>query len=97
MNLIYIIIINNINIFIFVYIYLFIFIFNNRNTDIDPFMSLRNILTTIFNETILRQRESGLMPILKDILKYQYSPLKRIAVAVMHRVYHDCEGNSSLS
>lgn len=55
-------------------------------------MSLRNILTTIFNETILRQRESGLMPILKDILKYQYGPLKRIAVVVMHRVYHDCEG-----
>ncbi|CAO3631734.1 unnamed protein product [Cunninghamella blakesleeana] len=61
------------------------------NADIDPFMSLSNILTTIFDETILRQRESGLMPILKDILKYQYGPLKRIAVAVMHRVYHDCE------
>ncbi|ORZ24144.1 hypothetical protein BCR42DRAFT_402338 [Absidia repens] len=61
------------------------------NTEIDPFMSLRNVLTTIFSETVLRQRESSLMPILKDILRYQYAPLKHVAVVVMHRMYHDCE------
>lgn len=67
-----------------------------RNLEIDPFLSLRNILTTIFSETVLRQRESSLMPILKDILKYQYAPLKHVAVVVMHRMYHDCEGKDPL-
>lgn len=41
---------------------------------------------------MLRQRENSLMPILKDILKYKYAPLKRIAAIVMHRIYNDCEG-----
>ncbi|KAI9249172.1 hypothetical protein BDA99DRAFT_575816 [Phascolomyces articulosus] len=49
------------------------------------------VLSTIFAETILRQRENILMPIIKDILKYQYAPLKRIAAIVMHRIYSDSE------
>ncbi|KAL0092132.1 IP3 receptor [Phycomyces blakesleeanus] len=61
------------------------------NTSSEPPFSLRTTLTTIFEETQLRQREKSLMPILKDILKYQYAPLKRIAVVVMHRIYNDCE------
>ncbi|KAI9493708.1 hypothetical protein BDB00DRAFT_822221 [Zychaea mexicana] len=48
-------------------------------------------LNTIFTETMLRQRENILMPIIKDILKYQYAPLKRIAAIVMHRIYSDSE------
>ena len=50
------------------------------------------VLSTIFSETLLRQRENILMPIIKDILKYQYAPLKRIAAIVMHRIYNDSEG-----
>ncbi|KAI7861289.1 inositol 1,4,5-trisphosphate/ryanodine receptor-domain-containing protein [Spinellus fusiger] len=61
------------------------------NTDTVPHQTLRDALTAIFEETQLRQRENSLMPILKDILKYQYAPLKRIAVVVMHRIYSDCE------
>ncbi|KAF7730560.1 hypothetical protein EC973_001941 [Apophysomyces ossiformis] len=61
------------------------------NTDNEPHHSLRTALTTIFDETLLRQRENVLMPIVKDILKYQYAPLKRVAVVVMHRIYNDCE------
>ena len=49
-------------------------------------------LTTIFEETMLRQRENTLMPYIKDILKYKYAPLKRIAAIVMHRIYNDSEG-----
>lgn len=52
------------------------------------------MLVSIFEETMLRQRENILMPILKDILRYQYAPLKRIAVIIMHRIYNDCEGMS---
>jgi hypothetical protein len=38
------------------------------------------------------------MPILKDILKYQYAPLKEIAIVVMHRLYTDSQGkNTNLS
>ncbi|KAG0179979.1 hypothetical protein DFQ29_001424 [Apophysomyces sp. BC1021] len=61
------------------------------NTDNEPHHSLRTTMTTIFEETLLRQRENVLMPIVKDILKYQYAPLKRVAVVVMHRIYNDCE------
>ncbi|ORX46527.1 hypothetical protein DM01DRAFT_321913 [Hesseltinella vesiculosa] len=61
------------------------------NLDMDPLFSLRNVLTNIFADTMLRHRESGLMPILKDILKYQYAPLKQVGVRVMHRMYHDSE------
>jgi hypothetical protein len=32
------------------------------------------------------------MPILEDILKYEYAPLKQIVVIVMHRLYDDTEG-----
>ncbi|KAI9318767.1 hypothetical protein BX666DRAFT_2026190 [Dichotomocladium elegans] len=53
--------------------------------------SPRLVLASIFEETILSQREDILMPILKDILKYQYGPLKRIAVIIMHRIYNDSE------
>jgi hypothetical protein len=37
------------------------------------------------------------MPILEDILKYDYAPLKQIAVIVMHRLYDDTEGESMIS
>ncbi|KAI8393697.1 uncharacterized protein BYT42DRAFT_609468 [Radiomyces spectabilis] len=61
------------------------------NTQLKPLRSLHDMLTTIYEETLLRQRENILMPILKDILRYQYAPLKRIAVVVMHRIYNDSE------
>ncbi|KAI8071483.1 hypothetical protein BC940DRAFT_345102 [Gongronella butleri] len=61
------------------------------NLSMDAFLSLRDMLSSIFSETVLRHRENSLMPILKDILKYQYAPLKQVAVRVMHRMYHDCE------
>ena len=46
----------------------------------------------VFDQTELRNREESLMPILKDMLKYQYAPLKHIAVVVMHRIFTDSEG-----
>ncbi|RCI00637.1 hypothetical protein CU098_000902, partial [Rhizopus stolonifer] len=45
----------------------------------------------VFEQTELRDREESLMPILKDILKYQYAPLKQIAIVVMHRLFTDSE------
>ncbi|KAI8365871.1 hypothetical protein EDC96DRAFT_509091 [Choanephora cucurbitarum] len=45
----------------------------------------------VFDQTELRNREESLMPILKDMLKYQYAPLKHIAVVVMHRIFTDSE------
>jgi hypothetical protein len=49
-------------------------------------------LLYLFDETELCDRENWLVPILKDILKYQYAPLKQAAVVVMHRVYNDSQG-----
>lgn len=59
-------------------------------------MALAQMLVTIFYETNLLDREDVLMPILKDLLKYQYAPLKRAAVVVLHRIYNDCEGQLGL-
>ncbi|KAI8977223.1 hypothetical protein BDF20DRAFT_988226 [Mycotypha africana] len=50
-----------------------------------------HLITTIFKETQLRERENGLMPILKDLLKYQYTPLKEMAVIIMHRLFSDSQ------
>ncbi|CAO0799740.1 unnamed protein product [Mucor circinelloides] len=49
------------------------------------------LMLSVFEETELRDREESLMPILKDILKYQYAPLKEIAIVVMHRLFTDSQ------
>lgn len=51
-------------------------------------------MLSVFEETELRDREESLMPILKDILKYQYAPLQEIAIVVMHRLFTDSQGTS---
>lgn len=53
-----------------------------------------SLLLTTIHETELRHRENSLIPILKDILKYEYAPLKQIAVVVMHRLFGDSQGKS---
>lgn len=50
------------------------------------------LMLSVFEETELRDREESLMPILKDILKYKYAPLKQIAIVVMHRLFTDSQG-----
>lgn len=50
-------------------------------------------LLDVFQETEIRHRENSLIPIMKDILKYQYAPLKQVAVVVMHRLFNDSQGD----
>lgn len=52
------------------------------------------LILSVFEQTELRDREESLMPILKDILKYQYAPLKEIAIIVMHRLFTDSQGKN---
>lgn len=52
------------------------------------------LMLSVFEQTELRDREESLMPILKDILKYQYAPLKEIAIVVMHRLFTDSQGKN---
>lgn len=57
----------------------------------DERFELSQLLAT-FQETELHHRENSLMPILKDMLKYEYAPLKQTAVIVMHRLFDDIQG-----
>ncbi|KAI7903144.1 uncharacterized protein BX663DRAFT_507611 [Cokeromyces recurvatus] len=56
-----------------------------------PNASGLSCMLSVFEETGPRDREESLMPILKDILKYEYAPLKEIAIIVMHRLFTESQ------
>jgi hypothetical protein len=71
---------------------------NNRDNHDDATkksLSLTSLLS-IFQDTELHQHENSLMmPILKDVLKYEYAPLKQSAVVVMHRLFNNSQGTAT--